>query len=1017
MSTNSSTKPLPSHYVGIGASAGGLEALQDMFSYMPKDTGAVFIVVQHLSPDFKSMMPELLSKHTEMPIHSASDGLDMEADTIYLMPPRTNMLISDGQLRLAENTNDGQLHLPIDIFLCSLAEDKRHRAIGVVLSGTGSDGTRGIKALKEMGGLVMVQEPSTAKFDGMPISAYNTGLADMLLPPKEMGANLVKFINHPFVTGDKPSLKTSLSENVDLLSDIFQLLKQQSSINFSQYKASTVARRIERRMGINQLTSLESYMRLLNESAREVQVLNKELLIGVTRFFRDSDAFSKVTEEVIPDVVASAKEKGEGIRLWVAGCSSGEEAYSLAMLLDEEMRKQTYACQVKIFATDVDEDAIAFASAGIYSSNITQEVSPERLDRYFNVQGDQYTVTKDLRQMVIFATHNMIEDAPFSNINMVTCRNVLIYFQHSAQKKVISSLYFALKKEGFLFLGSSESLGDLQSHFKNYDEHLKIYRKASNIRVPIGNASPLRDSVAPTQFDAMMSSIVSPMRASRPVSKSPLVKVHERIIREYAPDCIVLNDMFEAIHVYGNVSLYTRGVQEGRISNNVRDMVVEDLSIAITTALHRCEKTEQDVFYEDVVINTSQSEVMLIDLSIFIVKESDLSSAPYYYVVQFLPQTEDKNEKGEIKKITFDPGEQTRQRIQDLEQELIKKQEHLQITVEELETTNEELQSANEELMSANEELQSTNEELQSVNEELYTVNSEYQEKIFELSETNDDLDGVINSTDIGIIFLDKDMTIRKYTPMAIDYFNVRDQDLGRPFHHVSHTLIYDDMLTDIGDVDATGKALQKEVMSKQGSVLMLKIIPYVSVNKKDQVGTLITVTNVSRLRFVEDALHIAQEQIRSTLLKNTHNLQGRIYSNRNLKLLLLDDSEGDRQLIKDLLTSIPDRKISIVESSSVDEAISLSKKYSFDLHLVDYDLGDKTAKDFVEKIRMLGSSLPTVVLSGYAEEGLDLEFLNKDVVDFLNKNTLTEPLLSRSIDYALERRKIHQSLEEIGHA
>lgn len=1006
---------LPSHYIGIGASAGGLEALQDFFSNTPNDTGASFIIVQHLSPDFKSMMPELLSKHTNMPMMIAASGQVLHANHIYLMPPRTNMLIQEGTLLLSENTIEGKVHLPIDIFLCSLAKDQKHKAVGIVLSGTGSDGTRGIKALKETGGLVVVQEPRSAKFDGMPVSAYNTGLADILLPPKEIGESLVKFINHPLIASDNRTLKSSLSDNVDLLAELFQLLKQQSSINFALYKASTVARRIERRMGINQISNLESYMRLLKDSPREVQILSKELLIGVTNFFRDNDAFSKIAEDIIPDIVRTAKEKGEGIRMWVAGCSTGEEAYSIAMLLDEEMRHQRLDCQTKIFATDVDEDAIAVASSGIYSEDIIHEVSLERLDRYFTKKDNHYSVNKHLRQMVIFATHNMIEDAPFSNINFISCRNVLIYFQHGAQKKVLSSLYFALQKNGYLFLGSSESLGDLHTHFRMIDERLKIFTRVSNARVPIGNASHLRDTVQSTQFDMVMSSITGPTRSERISVKNSLSKVHERIIKEYAPDCIILNDMFDAVHVYGDVSPYTQGVKEGKISNSIRDMVIEDLSVAITTALHRCEKTGDDVFYKNVTVKTNNNEERFIDLSVFLVKDGDLASSPQYYVIQFITQNTDNDTSKKPKKITFDPSEQTRQRIYDLEQELIKKQEHLQITIEELETTNEELQSANEELMSANEELQSTNEELQSVNEELYTVNSEYQEKIFELTEANDDLDSIIDATELGIIFLDRELTVRKYTPKSIDYFNIREQDIGRPFHHLSHTLIYDEILMDVGDTNKGNNIFQKEVTNKQGNALLLKIIPYQSKIRHDHSGILITITNISRLKFVENSLKIAQEQIRNSLLKDSDRFRGRITKRKNIEILLLDDSEADRKLIKNFISNQEDRKFSIVEHSNIESAIGHCEKQKFDVFLVDYDLGSGTAKDFSNRLKSNKNDTPIIVLSGYSEDGLDPDFLNNEAVDFLDKTTLTDKIIVNAIDYALERESVKNIFETIG--
>lgn len=1005
----------PSHYVGIGASAGGLEALQEFFSHLPKDTGAAFIVVQHLSPDFKSMMPELLSKHTSMPIYQVRDGMSIDPNAIYLMPPRKSVLIGEGKLLLSDQMPDTHVHMPIDVFLRSLAEDQQHRAIGIVLSGTGSDGTRGIKAMKESGGLVIVQEPGSAKFDGMPISAYNTGLADMLLPPREMGLNLVKFFQHPSISGDDPILKSSISESDDTLLEIFQLLKRQSSINFSQYKASTVARRIERRLGINQLTSLDAYLRLLLDSPRELQTLSRELLIGVTRFFRDDDAFAQLAKNVIPKVFERAMGRKDSIRLWVAGCSSGEEAYSLAILFDEYLLRRKSECTVKIFATDVDEEAIAEASSGIYSLDIEQDVSPDRLNGYFIKKDDHYLVSQKLRQMVIFASHNMIEDPPFSNIDLVSCRNALIYFQHAAQKKVLSSLYFALQRDGYLFLGSSESLGDLQSHFETLDDRAKIFVKISNMRVPIGNAPPLRDTSQLNRSGIAMAPVSGLLKPQRGASRNHFEGVSARLIEEYAPASIILNDAFEALHVYGDVLPFTKGITPGKISNNIKDMVVDDLSVAISTALYRCEKNEEDVFYKDVSLKISDTEQLFIDLSIFYIKNSDLSNAPRFYAVQFIRHKGDDEAHVAPSSITFDASEQSRQRIHDLEQELVKKQEHLQVTIEELETTNEELQSANEELMSANEELQSTNEELQSVNEELYTVNSEYQEKIAQLTEVNDDLDSVINATDIGIVFLDDQLTIRKFTPPAVRHINLRSSDIGRPFHHISHELNYDAFLADIAKVSSSGQNIEKEVYSQHDQALLIRVMSYRKAADKLQGGVLITITNISRLRFVETALQQAQDQLRNSLLDHAERLHRRVVKKEEtIKVLLLDDDSVDRKRIKKILAGIRDRTFDVRAFAEIDEAVDAATQDSYDILLVDYQLAGGSAKDFTSRIRQADVHTPVIVLSGYSEVGLDNDFLNTDIFDFLNKDELSSQLLVRSIDYVMERKNMEDVLENL---
>jgi two-component system CheB/CheR fusion protein len=1004
-------KVSPSHVVGIGASAGGLEALQEFFGSLASDTGAAYVVVQHLSPDYKSMMSELLKKHTDMPIFEVSDSIAVEPDAIYLVPPRKNMLITEGKLLLSDQMPDRHPHLSIDVFLRSLAEDQQHKGIGIVLSGTGTDGTRGIRAMKEAGGLVVIQKPDSAKFDGMPKSAYNTGLADMVLTPSEMGESLVNFMNHPSIKGDAPVLAfTSSDGDGDVLAEIFQVLKKQSSINFSQYKPSTVSRRIERRLGINQLTTLESYLRLLIESPREVQILSKELLINVTRFFRDDEAFDKLTSSVVQKVLTSGNGE-DPVRLWIAGCSSGEEAYSIAILFDEAKIKMDSTRQVKIFATDVDEDAIAEASTGLYPAEIVQDISQQRLAKYFERSGESYAVSPKLRQMVIFAQHNMIEDPPFSNINLLSCRNALIYFQQAAQQKVFSSFYFALQQDGYLFLGNSESLGDMSAHFETIDERTRIFQKVNSARLPMQNNSAIKHTLASSP---LVPSTGNANRPSRMVVNNKYNTVMERLIEHYAPDTIILNDSFEAVHVYGDVSQYTKGLGGGKVSTNIKDMIRDDLAIAVSTALYRCEKNEDDVFYNDVAC-TIQGEEEAIDLAVFIVKQSVHQTSPRSYVLQFIKHEKSGSIRKIPKSITFDASEQSQQRIYDLEQELIKKQEHLQVTIEELETTNEELQSANEELMSSNEELQSTNEELQSVNEELYTVNSEYQEKITQLTEANIDLDSVINSTDIGIVFLDENLTIRKYTPHSANYIHLRGADIGRPIHHISHELDYSDFLTQIANVSTKGTTIERDILTKSGQAVLLRLMPYVLSENSSHLshGVLITITNISRLKFVENALLQSQEQFKALLINKAERLEHRIEKNKDVTVLLIDDDSVDRKQVQRYLKEVKDCQYTVLEATTIEEAHELIENKSIDVCLLDYQLNDSTAEDLARTIKIKNVELPIILLSGQSEEVMNPDFLANDIIDVINKGDLSKALLVSSIDYVLERKNIKDIVQK----
>ncbi len=997
----------PKYVVGIGASAGGLEALEEFFGHLPTNTDACFIVLQHLSPDFKSMMPELLSKHTSMPIYQVSDGFTLEKNAIYLMPARTSMLIDNKVLKLSNQNPYRHLHMPIDIFFNSLAHDLKHKSVGIILSGTGSDGTRGIKTLKELDGLTIVQDPESAKFDGMPKSAFNTGLIDLVLRPEEMGPYLERFFTHPHDKTHAFLNKSDCNETETKLDEIFSLLKNQSSINFANYKSTTVARRIERRLTITQTNSLDDYLRVLMRNPKEIQTLCRELLINVTRFFRDDDAFSDLTKNIIPNIVKKALANDENIRVWIAACSTGEEAYSIAILLDEEIQRRGANCKVKIFATDVDTDAIAAASVGVFAREITSDVSQERLEKYFYARENTFEITQHIRQMVIFASHNMIDDAPFSNLHLVSCRNVLIYFQHAAQKKVLSSLYFSLQRDGYLFLGSSESLGDIKNQYDVENEKHKIFRKNTNLRVPIGSARPIRDLMPISRHGgaSIMTPMSSALKNDRVSAKSPLASVIDRLIKSYAPDCIVLNDMFDAVHVYGEINAYMKGVVAGRISNNIKDMIIDELSVAISTALYRCEKNGADVYYKDISVSQDNGTEISIDLSILHVKENDLPTANAYYVVQFIQQ----GEATEIapKRISYDINEQSRQRIQDLEQELMKKQEHLQVTIEELETTNEELQSTNEELMSANEEMQSTNEELQSVNEELYTVNSEYQEKISLLTETNNDLDGVINATDIGIIFLDDNLCIRKFTPTSANFVNLRDTDIGRPFHHISHQLYYDTLLNDVSRVSESGIVVEKEIISERKQNLFIRICPYKKPSNASALGVLITITNITRLRFIEGALENAQDEIRRSYVEE-NSIAPELKAK---KILLVDDNYADIVHIERMLKVIPSFNLHILQAENINEAIKIAEHHkNIDICICDYNLSDGSAIDVYNAFKNHHVMMPFILVSGFSEEGLDNQFISNHADDFLNKDDISPQLIEKSIRFVLEKNKQKES-------
>lgn len=1002
-----SSKESPSHFVGIGASAGGLEALQSLFRGLASDIGAAYIIVQHLSPDYESMMPELLGKHTEMHIITVTDGVEVMANTIYLLPPKKNLIVAEGKLLLTDTIPEQGINLPIDIFFRSLAQDQLHKTIGIILSGTGSDGSRGIKALKEVGGLILVQDPDEAKFDGMPNSAINTGLVDLISSSDSMGEKLQNYIKHPVIGGNTESLRAVLAGNESAMEEIFSLLKMKSEIDFAKYKASTVARRIERRMVVNQINSLSDYLTLLFKNQEEVRILSRELLIGVTRFFRDEEAFETLKKTVIPDIV-SRVPSNETIRVWVAACSTGEEAYSLAILFLEEIGFQGKSQHLKIFATDANPDSITEASVGRYTEDTLHDVPQDYRSRYFIQESNgDYRVSPQMRESVIFATHNMITDPPFSNMMLATCRNVLIYFQHSVQKKALSSLHFSLRQNGYLLLGLSENIGDYSIYFDTINERFKIYKKNTDLRIPLGSSAIINRETHRTHNVAPIGRALKYYTGYS--ANSAISQANESLIKQYAPPCILISDEHEAVHVYGDVSAYIRRLPPGRISKDIKDLVNEDLSIAVSTALHRAKShPDEPVFYSDVVTRFND-ETYSVDLCVRYIREKNVEGASGYYWLIFENKSQETHE--DKKTISFDVMEQSKQRIADLELELKRSREHLQVTVEELETTNEELQSSNEELMSANEELQSTNEELQSVNEELYTVNSEYQEKIAELSQVNTDLDEILKNSNIGIIFLDDDLNIRRYTPIASRFVNLRESDLNRPIHHISLSFDYDNLLSDIDHVRKSGKSFNREITLDEG-IIRLRIAKYPQHEDKHNPGIVITFTDYSEEYLMRMAMETTYSELHKTMNNILESLDRTVIDEINV--LLVDDQEYELELISAELDESKQCEWKITRAASYQEAYSKLLSREFDVCFCDYNLDNHTAIDIQQKLTELEIPTPLVVISGAPLDSLDTILLANGILDIIYKQEINARSLMRAARYAIRRKQINDQINKL---
>ena len=828
----------PLHVVGVGASAGGLEALEQLFGPMPEDTAMAFVVVQHLSPDFRSVMDELLARRTKIPVLLVENGMRVQRNRIYLIPPRKEMIISGGCLLLSDKGASQELTLPVDIFFRSLAQDVGHRAVGIILSGAGSDGARGIRDIHVAGGLVLCQDEDSANFDGMPRNARDTGVVDHVLPPAAMPEVLVEHA------------RAARSELVDVLdptsaaprpygvATALRFLQTKYGIDFSHYKASTVVRRIERRLQLTQSASLPDYVEKLANDPEELDTLFRDLLIGVTRFFRDEGAFGLLESTIIPELLDANPPKDE-LRVWVAGCATGEEAYSIAILIKEEQRRRNDARPVKILATDVHRGSLEFASRGLYPADRVASVPPELLERYFDPQGPSFEVSAELRQLLVFAPHNVIRDAPFTRIDLMSCRNLLIYLQPLAQKKVMSLLHFALKRNGILLLGPSETVGPLGDDFETVDSHWRMYRKHRDLRLPIDSPLPVPRS------RALHAGIGEPN--AQPYTLTQIIHVYDALLDEHMPPSLLVNERRELVHAFGGASRYLRR-KDGRPSPDLLDMLAPDLRMAVTGAMQRVFKDRTTVAYNGLLLKVDEGE----QSHRLTVKPIVMAGAPPNHVLITLEPLGAAVRHPPVEN-EIDARQLSDDHLGSLETELRRTKEILQATIEELETSNEELQAANEELLASNEELQSTNEELQSVNEELYTVNAEYQKKIGELTQLTNDMDNLLASIQVGAIFLDADLCIRKFTPIIASAFNLLPQDIGRPIASFTHSLSHTTVMTDLEEVLRTGRPIETEILDRNGQWFFLRILPY---RVRGAVhGVVLTLIDIGALKAAEDAV------------------------------------------------------------------------------------------------------------------------------------------------------------------
>ena len=858
--------------VGIGASAGGLAAIEAFFSASPGDTstGMAFVIVQHLSPDHKSILSDLIKRYTRMKVFEVRDGMTVEPDCAYIIPPNRDMAFLNGTLQLLEPTERHSQRLPIDFFFRSLAQDQRERAVCIVLSGTGSDGTLGLRAVKGEGGMVMVQSPESTEYDGMPRSAIATGMVDYVLPPSEMPAQLMAYAAHAFgQPRPGPAFPLPAPKAEDRVKKILAVLRTQTDHDFSQYKTNTVNRRIERRMAVHQIESQEDYLRYMQNNPAEVEALFRDLLIGVTGFFRDADAWEALRERVIPGLLAD-RSQNDPIRIWVVGCSTGEEAYSVAMLVKEQIELLKKGFKVQVFATDIDRYAVDQARAGLYPANIAADVSPERLAHFFvkEADGTRYRVNKNIRDMLVFSEQDVIKDPPFSKLDLISCRNLLIYLESELQKRLISLFHYALNDGGALFLGTSETLGEIEHLFTVVDRKWKLFKRKEGSfevhRPPMGRFLPVAVEAGPATVDPWKTSAAG---------RFPLREHTEReLLQQFTPAGVLVNEHGEILYIHGRTGLFLEPAS-GEASMNIMRMAREGLRRELTAGLHKAVTKNEPTQFRGLKVKINGGYTC-VNLSVRpVAAKPDAKSAPKLFLVvleETLPGGRDIPGAAFPKKsadAAEGPSASIDERIAALKQELRSKEDYLQATNEELATSNEELKSSNEELQSVNEELQSTNEELetskeelQSVNEELSTVNAELQQKVADLTRLNNDMNNLLAGTGVGTVFVDFDLNIKRFTPAATQLINLIQSDVGRPVGHlVANLQGYGRLVEDVREVLDSLVPKEIEVQNRQGAWYVMRIRPYRTLENAIE-GAVVTFVEITEQKRMLDELRKSQE-------------------------------------------------------------------------------------------------------------------------------------------------------------
>ncbi len=864
------------YIVGIGASAGGLEALDALLHHVPVDSMA-FVVVQHLAPNYDSALPQLLARSGRLNVVSASDGMPIEARGVYVIPPNTDLAVMHGVIRLIAPPNPHAPRLPIDFMFRSLADDQGPNAIGIVLSGTGTDGTFGLKAIKAAGGLAFVQDPLTARYDGMPRSALASGAADFCLDPKTIGVELTRIAQGPRVLRAPRTFTPPLQ---DQLAKLFAVIRAEFGIDLTQYKQSTIDRRIERRMTLHRITRLDEYVKLVQQNRNELEALYKDVLIAVTRFFRDPEVFDELERQVLPRLFES-KVPNHPIRVWVPACATGEEAYSIAICLLEYSQKYRRDAKIQVFATDIDDESIQHARRGVYAANIAPDVSADRLNRFFVKKDNEFVVARSVRDLIVFSKQNILRDAPFSRIDLVSCRNLLIYLQPPAQKRVLRVIHYALNPSGYLILGTSETVGDAPELFSSVDRKCKIYLKKA-AAVP---------RTLEASFSAAMPTETPPQTIPLRPTLSLQAHADRKVLDLYGPPGVVINEELEILQFRGRTGHFLDPAP-GAASWNVLRVVRIELHIELKRALQQAQSQQQRVTSEVTYPDGGKSNLVRID----VVPLEDPESRMRCLLVLFhaLPPPKEVPILPPPETIADATVLSLNQRIKDIERELVVTKEYLQTTIEEKESTLEELKSANEELQSSNEELQSTNEELetskeemQSTNEELTTVNEELQNRMTELSQTNDDLHNVLVGVDNAVVIVGMDLKIRRFTTTAEKLLNLVPGDIGRSIGFLDTFLGAGPLESKVSSVIQSLSTMEEEIRASNQRWYAVKISPYKTLDHSIR-GALVTLMDIDIRRRAQEMTRDVAAYAGRFLAAMSHPL---IMVDRKLRVLWCNDS------------------------------------------------------------------------------------------------------------------------------